>query len=117
LFGFASGAYLSGRQRSLQFLAENAHRLPKTVKGWYFYHKYKQHEAIHGAYKGGLRYALRFGFVGLMYCGTEALMESEKFGLIGTESWMCSLGAGLVTANIFSLTGESPKQNKTKQKN
>ncbi|KAJ3291014.1 hypothetical protein HDU76_007336 [Blyttiomyces sp. JEL0837] len=99
LSGFGSGAYISGRQRAIQFLAENAHRLPKTVKGWYFYHKYKQHEAIHAAYKGGMRYGGRFGAIALVYCGAEVAMERT----LGMESWVCSMGAGSAAAFVFSL--------------
>ncbi|KAJ3413264.1 hypothetical protein HDV05_008250 [Chytridiales sp. JEL 0842] len=106
--GFASGAYLSGRHRSLQFLAENAHRLPKTMRGWYLYHKYKQHEAIHAGYKGGFKYAGRFGLIGLSYVTMESFLVSER-GL-GGESWVCSLTAGAVTSAVFSGFARLPPQ-------
>lgn len=39
--GFCTGLYQAGKQSSLVFMAENAHRRPDTVQGWYFYNKTK----------------------------------------------------------------------------
>ncbi|KAI8610499.1 hypothetical protein BC830DRAFT_1053676, partial [Chytriomyces sp. MP71] len=49
LAGFCTGGFLRARMRSHQFLAENAHRLPRTEKGWYVYHRHKQLEALRAA--------------------------------------------------------------------
>src|SRR5690348_16164592 len=48
LFGFLTGSYTGGQRSSLQYLAENAHRLPRTVQGWYFYHKRKNYRVMLG---------------------------------------------------------------------
>jgi hypothetical protein len=40
-FGFGTGLYQSAKRSSLVFMAENAHRRPDTVQGWYFYNKTK----------------------------------------------------------------------------
>jgi hypothetical protein len=34
------------RFRGLQFLAENAHRAPRTKGEWYFYHKTKRYQML-----------------------------------------------------------------------
>lgn len=39
--GFCAGMYQSANRASLVFMAENAHRRPDTVQGWYFYNKTK----------------------------------------------------------------------------
>lgn len=39
--GFGAGFYQSAKRAGLVFLAENAHRRPDTVQGWYFYNKTK----------------------------------------------------------------------------
>ncbi|KAJ3159813.1 hypothetical protein HDU86_001465 [Geranomyces michiganensis] len=100
LGGFISSFYLAGRTRSFQFLAENAHRLPKTVAGWYFYHRYKNYEIAHAGFVGGMKGAARFGAICAGFGVAEALVESA----IGKESWVATVGAGLLTAGTFSLT-------------
>lgn len=39
--GLASGIFTNASKASLVFLAENAHRKPTTMQGWYFYNKTK----------------------------------------------------------------------------
>lgn len=51
--GMALGVFRGGRMASLRFLAENAHRAPKTVKGWYFYNKTKNYRMMFGGLKEG----------------------------------------------------------------
>lgn len=41
LIGFAAGAYNNASRAGLIFMAENAHRRPDTVQGWFFYNKTK----------------------------------------------------------------------------
>ncbi|KND00837.1 60S ribosomal protein L38 [Spizellomyces punctatus DAOM BR117] len=98
LGGFMTGFYLGGRQRSYQFLAENAHRMPKTVAGWYYYHKYKNYEIAHFGFKSGFKYAGRFGAISAGFGASEALLEA----LTGRESWVNTVGAGLAASIAFS---------------
>ena len=56
--GMALGFYRGGRMASLQFLAENAHRAPKTIKGWYLYNKTKNYRIMYGGLKGGAKDAV-----------------------------------------------------------
>src|SRR5258708_475959 len=51
--GMALGVYRGGRMAGLRFLAENAHRAPETVKGWYFYNKTKNYRVVYGGLKEG----------------------------------------------------------------
>ncbi|GAA6043556.1 hypothetical protein JCM8097_001222 [Rhodosporidiobolus ruineniae] len=61
VFGFTSGLVSSSKLASKQFLAENAHRLPTTVQGWYFYQKTKNYRVLYGGIKGGLATGARLG--------------------------------------------------------
>ncbi|GAA5902091.1 hypothetical protein JCM6882_006699 [Rhodosporidiobolus microsporus] len=61
VFGFTSGLVSSSKLASKQFLAENAHRLPTTVQGWYFYQKTKNYRVLYSGLKGGFRTGVRLG--------------------------------------------------------
>ncbi|TPX44263.1 hypothetical protein SeMB42_g04400 [Synchytrium endobioticum] len=98
--GFCSGFYLAGRHRRLQFLAENAHRQPKTTKGWYMYHKYKNYETIHAGTGGGVRYGIKFGLIAAGFTLSEQIMEKY---VAGGESWLCSSASGVWTGVGFAL--------------
>ncbi|KAK4058127.1 hypothetical protein OIO90_000866 [Microbotryomycetes sp. JL221] len=70
VFGFVSGLLTSSRLAARQFLAENAHRLPTTVQGWYFYQKTKNYRVMYYGLLGGFKTGGRIGlwtasFVGL----------------------------------------------------
>lgn len=69
-FGFVSGLLTSAERKSLQFLAENAHRQPTTLQGWYFYNKTKNYRVALAGLTGGVSTAIKLGawtgsFVGL----------------------------------------------------
>ncbi|KAE8231283.1 hypothetical protein CF326_g3704 [Tilletia indica] len=59
--GFISGCFTSASRASMVFMAENAHRQPDTVQGWYFYNKTKNYKIILAGGKGGVKTALRLG--------------------------------------------------------
>ncbi|KAJ3128368.1 hypothetical protein HK098_004615 [Nowakowskiella sp. JEL0407] len=100
--GFMAGCYLDGSKRSLQFLAENAHRLPKTVQGWYFYHKYKNYEVVDAAFRGGLRQSVKFGGMSMLFCSIEQILET----VTGRESFLNTTGAGIISALLFSRAND-----------
>ena len=60
-FGFISGLLSASQKSSLQFLAENAHRQPTTMQGWYFYNKTKNYRVALAGFRGGLQTAFRLG--------------------------------------------------------
>lgn len=69
--GFLEGVKMS----SLRFLTENAHRLPRTVGGWYFYHKKKNYIMIIGGCKKAALQAGKYsGAVGGFF-GMEAALD------------------------------------------
>ncbi|KAI7863213.1 hypothetical protein BDF14DRAFT_1845736 [Spinellus fusiger] len=97
-WGFAMGSFLGGRQAGLQYLAENAHRLPTTVQGWYFYHKTKNYRVALGGVKRGLRFAARTGGLCLMYGAIEAGLDDIR----GEADVANSVVAGVTTGTLFS---------------
>ncbi|GAA5942363.1 uncharacterized protein JCM15063_002982 [Sporobolomyces koalae] len=82
-FGFTSGLVSASKLASKQFLAENAHRLPTTVQGWYFYQKTKNYRVLFAAMKGGLVTGGRLGaWTGLFVVAQDAVERVLKTGLM-----------------------------------
>ncbi|GAA5896826.1 uncharacterized protein JCM6883_007019 [Sporobolomyces salmoneus] len=82
-FGFTSGLVSSSKLASRQFLAENAHRLPTTVQGWYFYQKTKNYRVLFSALKGGLVTGTRLAtWTSLFVLSQEAVERFVRTGLM-----------------------------------
>lgn len=97
-WGFSMGAFLGARQSGLQYLAENAHKLPTTVQGWYFYHKTKNYRMMLGGVKRGIRFAGKTGGLCLLYGSLEAALDDVR----GEADVVNSVTAGVATGSIFS---------------
>lgn len=99
--GFLRGARLS----SLRYLAENAHRAPRTLEEWYFYHKTKNYRVLLGGLKASGREGVRLGAAGCLWVGIERGMEG-----LGREvgEWR-EVGAGAGLAGVVALVCEYPK--------
>jgi len=95
LLGAVIGVNRGGRLASLRFLAENAHRTPKTQKGWYYYHKTRNYRVVLGALRGAVRDGGYLGAATLGWVGLE-----EGFKKLGWGRAAMS-GAGVGTAGIF----------------
>ncbi|CEP11820.1 hypothetical protein [Parasitella parasitica] len=98
IWGFSIGAFLGGKQSGLQYLAENAHKLPTTVQGWYFYHKTKNYRMMLGGVKRGVRFAGKTGGLCLLYGSLEAALDDMR----GEADVMNSVAAGVTTGTVFS---------------
>ncbi|RSH81585.1 hypothetical protein EHS25_006207 [Saitozyma podzolica] len=61
IVGMIIGMSRGGSRARLRFLAENAHRPPTTVQGWYFYTKTRNYRVFFAAARTGARYALGLG--------------------------------------------------------
>ncbi|KIP07028.1 hypothetical protein PHLGIDRAFT_55545, partial [Phlebiopsis gigantea 11061_1 CR5-6] len=61
ILGTTIGLFRGSRRASLRFLAENVHRPPTTVQGWYFYNKTKNYRVIMGGLKEAGLEAARLG--------------------------------------------------------
>ncbi|KAH0587419.1 hypothetical protein H2248_006208 [Termitomyces sp. 'cryptogamus'] len=106
--GTTIGLVRGSRKASLRFLAENAHRPPTTVQGWYFYNKTKNYKVIYGGLKGAGTDAAKLTTVALGWVGMEEGLERLGWG------GLREVGAGVGVAGVFSavctwmrLTGET----------
>ncbi|KAL8286315.1 hypothetical protein RQP46_004803 [Phenoliferia psychrophenolica] len=75
VLGFCSGLLTASRLSARQFLAENAHRLPTTVQGWYFYQKTKNYRVIYSGVLGGLKTGTRLALWTGAFVGLEEAFE------------------------------------------
>ncbi|KZT19286.1 hypothetical protein NEOLEDRAFT_1183530 [Neolentinus lepideus HHB14362 ss-1] len=105
VLGTMIGVQRGSRMASMRFLAENVHRPPRTVRGWYFYHKTKNYKVLWGALKEGGRVGSRLGLITLGWMGTEeGLRRAGGLAEEGRE-----VGAALVTAagfcGVYRVTG------------
>ncbi|EKM80494.1 hypothetical protein AGABI1DRAFT_113661 [Agaricus bisporus var. burnettii JB137-S8] len=100
--GTVIGGVRGGRLAGMQFLAENVHRPPTTVQGWYFYRKTKNYKVMLGGLKGAGKDSLRLGLAVLGWVGTEE--AANRFGYGNVKE----TGAGLVSAGAFSMIYRLP---------
>ncbi|KAK9464538.1 hypothetical protein V1512DRAFT_268183 [Lipomyces arxii] len=72
------GLFKGTNRSGLKYLAENTHRLPTTVQGWYYYHKQRNYVVI----RDGIVEAVKFGGRNLAFVtgifGIEALMDYAR---------------------------------------
>lgn len=103
--GTVIGAVRGSRKEGLRFLAENAHRAPTTLQGWYFYNKTKNYRKILGGLREGGRQGLKLSVTAL---GWVTIEESiRRFGH-GLEE-AAEVGAGVGTGALFGLVCKSPQ--------
>jgi hypothetical protein len=105
--GMILGASHGGRREGLRFRAENAHRLPTSQKGWYFYHKSKNYAAMLGGVKEGLRMGLRTGLWVAGFIYLEAAADHNR-GYGGQQDVLSTTMAGVVTAALWSAWHRFP---------
>ena len=94
LTGITIGLFRGSRASSLRFLAENAHRAPKTVRGWYLYNKSKNYRVLLGGLKGAGADATKLG---LTAAGWVAVEEGcTRLGLDDVREVAAGLGTGVL---------------------
>ncbi|KAF2027744.1 hypothetical protein EK21DRAFT_91256 [Setomelanomma holmii] len=132
LCGFTLGSTSAGRLASLQFRAENAHRLPISQPGWYLYHKSKnyykwRYGILEGLRKGGMVAAWSSIFfiveesldvfrgtwragrtMGEMEGVDELDMNRIDRGMGRSRDFLSSAGAGMVTGGLWSAWHQFP---------
>ncbi|KAH8118374.1 hypothetical protein DFH11DRAFT_1502715 [Phellopilus nigrolimitatus] len=92
--GLSLGLMRGAREAGWRFLAENAHRAPTTVAGWYLYKKTKNYRMMWGGLRAGGRDAVRLGAAGAAWAALEDGMERAGAGAAREA------GAGLGTAGL-----------------
>jgi len=102
IVGTAIGLTRGSRLAGLRFRAENAHRPPKTLRGWYFYQKTKNYRMILGGLQEAGKHGSKLGLTAMGWVGAE-----EALRKIGWDD-VSELGAGLFTAGTFSAVYRLP---------
>lgn len=101
IVGAFSGFYEGVKTSSLRYLTENGHRLPKTVGGWYFYHKKKNYVMIINgtklAVKQGLKYSVTVGG----YFGLEYLID--EYVRQGTIDFFNTTAATIIYSGLYGF--------------
>jgi hypothetical protein len=105
--GGCMGLSHGGRIAGLRFRAENAHRLPTSEKGWYFYHKSKNYHTLVGGTKEAIKMGAKLGIgVGAFVTMEEAVDQWRGAGK--RKDFLSSMTAGLGTSGLFSLWSRFP---------
>ncbi|RPB16695.1 hypothetical protein P167DRAFT_480760, partial [Morchella conica CCBAS932] len=97
--GLALGGSLGSRAASLRFRAENAHRLPASERGWYFYHKSKNYYTALGGVRQGVRTGARVAAWVSLFVVTEEAVDR----VMGRKDVVGTVVAGLSVAGFFSV--------------
>ncbi|KAI5780032.1 hypothetical protein EDC01DRAFT_754421 [Geopyxis carbonaria] len=100
---FFLGASLGAHRAALIFRAENAHRQPHSVKGWYFYHKTKNYRTAWGGVRGGLKTAGRVGVWVGMYVVVEEAVDRVRGRVDAGGSVVAGLGVAGAVAAVHRL--------------
>ncbi|KZW04097.1 hypothetical protein EXIGLDRAFT_758398 [Exidia glandulosa HHB12029] len=100
--GFTIGLFRGSRKSGLQYLAENAHKAPTTVKGWYLYKKQKNIRMILGGFTQAGRDGVLLAALGTGWVATE---EGLKFAGLGDFR---EPAAGLAVAAAVSAAYRLP---------
>ncbi|TVY56224.1 hypothetical protein LSUE1_G009100 [Lachnellula suecica] len=106
--GFLAGAGMGISEGSLKagyrFRAENAHRLPTSQQGWYFYHKSKNYGMGWGGLKEGVKMGARISFWTGGFFAIEDMFDRWR----GTKDFINTVLASLVVSGSFSLWNRFP---------
>lgn len=104
--GTIIGAVRGSRKEGLRFLAENAHRAPTTLQGWYFYNKTKNYRKILGGLREGGRLGLKLSATAMGWVTIEESIRTFGHGVEGAAE----VGAGVGTGAMFGLVCECPRR-------
>ncbi|RCK62629.1 hypothetical protein Cantr_09066 [Candida viswanathii] len=99
LVGGLAGFYDGVRASSLRYLTENAHRLPKTVGGWYFYHKKKNYVMVVSGVKQAVRTGFKYGGAVGGFFGLEYLLDTARGNTI---DFLNTTTAAFITATVYA---------------
>lgn len=100
VIGGFSGVYDGIKSSSLKYLTENGHRLPKTVGGWYFYHKKKNYVMILAGARNGVRQGLKYSVAVGGFFGLEWLIDTYVRG--NTIDFLNTTAAATLFSGFYS---------------
>lgn len=109
--GLMAGSILGmshgGHMAALRFRAENAHRVPTSQKGWYFYHKSKNAYTMLGGLKEGAKMAPKVAFWVCAFVTLEDAVDTSRGG-DRHKDFLSTVLAALTTSGAFSLWNRFP---------
>lgn len=97
LSGFYDGITIS----SLRYLTENGHRLPRTVGGWYFYHKKKNYVMIVDGFKQGFKQGGKLSLAVTGFFGLEAFFD--RYIRKDTIDMFNTTAAAMITCGVYGV--------------
>lgn len=97
IVGAVTGFYDGIKTSSLRYLTENGHRLPRTVGGWYFYHKKKNYIMIIHGFRRGLVHGIKYSLGVTTFFGIELLLDEAKTHIDFTNTG----AAGLLLGGLY----------------
>ncbi|ODV98457.1 hypothetical protein PACTADRAFT_36558 [Pachysolen tannophilus NRRL Y-2460] len=107
--GGFSGLFQGYSKASLQYLAENAHRLPKSKNGWYFYHKRKNYFCLVNSFKTAITNAIKLsvltGSIFVIEAGLDKFRNCIDFG----NTMMATVLSGYIYSNYYGLANTQAK--------
>jgi hypothetical protein len=98
---FTAGMFQEWPSAALRFRAENAHRMPRSEKGWYFYHRHKTNYAAFHAMKTGFRSAATYGPATGIILYTEHIADVVRGGQ--SKDFLSTVGAALTVTGCYSI--------------
>jgi hypothetical protein len=100
--GTVSGAINGSKVAGLRFRAENAHRLPTSQKGWYYYHKSKNYNATWEAIKTGPKLGARMAFWAASFLLLEESLDHLRGDPYGRDC-ISTVLAAMTTSGAWSV--------------
>lgn len=97
-YGLFHGITRGARLASLKYLAENAHRLPRTKGTWYFFHKRKNNVVLKEGMNRGALTAFKYGLVTSLFFGVEAAVDG-----VNGISWVSTASASFLLGLAIPL--------------
>ncbi|KAL9115865.1 MAG: hypothetical protein Q9227_000233 [Pyrenula ochraceoflavens] len=97
--GFALGMAHGAPIAAYRYRAENAHRLPTSMTGWYLYHKSKNYHSIIGGAKDGVKMGLVVAGTAGLFLSIENVVDQTR----GTKDVGSTVVAGAAVSGLWSL--------------
>ncbi|KAF1815494.1 hypothetical protein P152DRAFT_390730 [Eremomyces bilateralis CBS 781.70] len=104
--GFLLGTFKGGQEAGYVFRAENAHRLPTSQRGWFFYHKTKNYQAAYGGVREGIKMGVKLGGWTAAFLLAEQAVDSLRPDE-GKDA-LSTVVAATGTTGAFSLWNRFP---------
>lgn len=98
---FTAGMFQEWPIAATRFRAENAHRMPRSEKGWYFYHRHKTNYAAFYAMKTGFRSAATYGPATGIVLYTEHIVDVMRGGQ--SKDFLSTVIAAVTVTGCYSL--------------